>query len=87
MTKQIAIKLPDELVAEVDRLVERGAFASRSQAARDGLRAAVTAQRHRELDRQFRDAAARSPESDEEIAEATRLAIDAIEDEPWERWW
>jgi hypothetical protein len=29
----------------------------------------------------------RLPDDGAELAEATRLAIEAIEDEPWERWW
>ncbi len=87
MTTQIAVKLPAELVGELDRLVERGAFDSRSQAVRTGLEAMVAAQRRQELDRHYRDAFARLPETEAEIAEATRLAVDAIHDEPWERWW
>ena len=87
MTIQIAVKLPDELVGELDRLVERGAFDSRSQGVRAGLEAMVGSYRRKELDERYRDAFARLPESDEEIAEATRLGVDAIRDEPWERWW
>jgi RimJ/RimL family protein N-acetyltransferase len=33
------------------------------------------------------DLIARVPETEEEIAEAKHLAVDAIHDEPWERWW
>lgn len=87
MTKQIAVKLPDELVGEIDELVERGAFASRSQAVRAGLDAIVAARRQDELERRYREAAARHPETADELAEATRLAVDAIDDEPWEPWW
>lgn len=87
MTKQIAVKLPDELVNALDRLVELGAFDSRSQAVRSGLSAIVGAHRSQELGRLYRDAIASLPETEEEIAEATRLAVDAINDEPWERWW
>jgi Arc/MetJ-type ribon-helix-helix transcriptional regulator len=87
MTIQIAIKLTDELVGEVDRLVERGDFASRSQAIRTGLEGLVADRRRQELDRRYRDAMARFPETDEEIVEARRSAVDAINEEPWERWW
>ncbi len=87
MTTQIAVKLPDELVSEIDRLVEGGAFASRSQAIRSGLEAMVAGRHRLEIDRQFHDAAAGHPETREDIADATRLAVDAIRDEPWERWW
>lgn len=87
MTTQIAVKLPDELIDEIDRLVEQGAFPSRSQAVRTGLDTLVSAHRRRETDRRYREAVARYPESPEELAEARRLAVDAIHDEPWERWW
>lgn len=87
MTIQIAVKLPDELVREIDRLVDGGAFDNRSQAVRSGLEAIVASRRRQEIDRRYKDAMARLPETPEEIGEATRLAIDAIDDEPWERWW
>lgn len=87
MTKQIAVKLSDELVDELDRLIDAGCFESRSQAVRSGLEAAVAAQRGRELDQRYRDAFDRLPESPDEIAEARRLGVEAIRDEPWERWW
>ncbi len=87
LTTQIAVKLPDRLVGELDRLVEAGAFASRSQAVRSGLEAMVAARRSEEIDRRYRDAGTRVPESDAELSDATRLAVGAIDDEPWERWW
>jgi len=87
MTTQIAVKLPDRLVGELDRLVEAGAFDSRSQAVRSGLKAMVAARRREDVDREYRNASAQVPESDVELAEAHRLAVDAIHDEPWERWW
>lgn len=87
MTKQIAVKVPQELVESVDELVAGGHFDSRSHAVRAGLEAAVAARRHQQLDRRYRDVFARSPETAGEVAEAKRLAVDAIEDEPWERWW
>lgn len=87
MTIQVAVKLPDELVAELDRLVAAGSFASRSQAIRSGLEAVVAGRHREEIDLRYREAMTRLPETDEEIAEATRLAIDSINDEPWERWW
>lgn len=61
MTIQIAVKLPDDLVDEVDRLVQRGDFDSRSQAVRRGLEAMVADRRRQELDRRYRDAMSRLP--------------------------
>ncbi|MEZ5121159.1 MAG: hypothetical protein R2736_06235 [Solirubrobacterales bacterium] len=87
MTIQIAVKLPDELVHAIDGLVERGAFPNRSQAVRMGLEAMVAASERQEAEQLYRDAVARVPETEAELDEATRLAIEAIHDEPWERWW
>lgn len=87
MTIQIAVKLPDDLVHEIDRLIDSGAFANRSQAVRSGLAALVADQRRQETDRRYADAMLRYPETPEELASATRLAADAINEEPWERWW
>ena len=87
MTRQLAVKLPDDLVDELDRLVQAGAFDSRSQAIRTGIEAMVARHRRQEIDQRFRDGAARFPETIEDIDEATALAISSIDDEPWERWW
>lgn len=87
MTTQIAVKLPDELVGEIDRLVDQGAFASRSQAVRTGLDSLVSAHRRRETDRLYQEAAARHPATPEELADARRRAVASIHEEPWERWW
>ncbi|MDQ3352941.1 MAG: ribbon-helix-helix domain-containing protein [Actinomycetota bacterium] len=84
---QIAVKLPDELVAEVDELVADGAFANRSVAVRRGLEAIVDSERRRRLDGAYEDGYRRIPETEQELAEATRLAIQAIHDEPWDPWW
>ncbi|MGI8623761.1 MAG: hypothetical protein ACR2NB_09820 [Solirubrobacteraceae bacterium] len=74
-------------MTEIDRLVEAGTYNSRSQAIRSGLEVMVAAQRRDEIDRRYRDAATRLPETKEELDEATDLAVSAINDEPWERWW
>ena len=81
---QVAIRLPNELVAEVDRLVQQGTFESRSQAIRSGLEAIVAGRHRQELERRYAEA---PPETEEDLAEAKRLAIASIHDEPWERWW
>lgn len=87
MTKQIAVKLPDGLVDELDRLVRAGTFHSRSQAVRTGIEAMVARQHRQEIDQRFRDSATLHPETVEDIDESTALAISSIEEEPWERWW
>lgn len=87
MTVQVAVKLPDELAAELDRLVQSGAFDSRSEALRAGLEEVIATREHELLRERYREAMARHPETAKEIADARRLAAEAIEEEPWERWW
>ncbi|MCL2769223.1 MAG: hypothetical protein FWD42_03840 [Solirubrobacterales bacterium] len=85
MTVQIAVKLPDALARELDRLVQRGDFESRSQSLREGLEAILAARQREALRERYRAAAARDPETAGELADATRLAIESIREEPWER--
>jgi Arc/MetJ-type ribon-helix-helix transcriptional regulator len=87
MTIQVAVKLPDELVRAVDRLVAQGAFANRSLAVRSALEQLVRHDQRRRIDAAFAEGFARRPEDERELEDARRLAIEAIEDEPWEKWW
>ena len=87
MSTQIAVKLPDGLVAELDALVARGAFDSRSDAVRHGIEALVRSSERQRIDAAFEEAFSRYPDTAEELAEATRLAIESINEEPWEKWW
>jgi len=47
---QIAVRLPDQLVQAVDRMVERGRFASRTDAIRAAVDRLVADDREAELD-------------------------------------
>lgn len=87
MTTQIALKLPDALAAALDELVERGVYPNRSQAVRVAVEALVRRSAAERIDAAFAEGFTRHPERPEEIADATRLAVEAIEDEPWEPWW
>lgn len=87
MTVQIAVKLPDRLVDEIDALVADGAFASRSDAVRHGIEALVRAGERRRVDLAFAEGFQRMPDRDDEMEDAARLAIESIHDEPWDTWW
>lgn len=87
MTIQIAVKLPDALANDLDRLVARGDFKSRSQAVREGLEEVLAARERERLRERYRDALTQHPETPGELADARRLAVESIEDEPWEPWW
>lgn len=87
MPVQIAVKIPDQMLAAVDELVAAGRFSSRSGAVKAGLRIVVDQAERDAVDRAFTDGFRRHPDNPDELADARRLGIDAIEDEPWERWW
>jgi len=87
MSIQLAVKLPESLADELDRLVSEGTFASRSDAVRHAVEVLVRAEDRGRIDRAFAEGFARHPDTATEIADATRLAVESIEDEPWERWW
>jgi Arc/MetJ-type ribon-helix-helix transcriptional regulator len=87
MTVQIAVKLPDELVAAVDRLVDNDRFASRSEAVRAGLQRMVADAAALTIDQAFADGVSAHPDTDDDLQRATALAIESIDDEPWEKWW
>ena len=87
MTVQIAVKLPDELLAAVDRLVDDDHFASRSEIVRAGLQRMVADAASRTIDRAFADGVCSHPDTDDDVQRATTLALESIDDEPWEKWW
>jgi Arc/MetJ-type ribon-helix-helix transcriptional regulator len=87
MTVQVAVKLPEQLADELDRLVQSGVFDSRSQGLRAGLEAIIARREQERLRARYREAMSKHPETASELAQAGRLAVEAIEEEPWERWW
>lgn len=87
MTIQIAVKLPDEVVAGLDRLVGDGRYPNRSQVVRRALELLLSADGRHRIDSAFARGFAEHPESPAELSDAMRLAREAIDDEPWERWW
>lgn len=84
---QIAVKLPDGLVRELDELVAQGLFSSRSSAVRRAVEIIVSGQQRQALDEAYVNGYRQVPESESELAEAKRLATQTIADEPWDKWW
>jgi Arc/MetJ-type ribon-helix-helix transcriptional regulator len=87
MTIQIAVKLPDDVVDAIDQLVRAGGAQSRSDAVRTGLGLLLRRSRSDAIDQAFADGFRRMPEQADELDDAWRLGVAAIDDEPWERWW
>ena len=80
---QIAVRLDDELVAQVDHLVRSGVVASRSHAVRDGLRALVDQQRRRSVAEAIVEGYRRLPQTDSEVGWSDEATIAMIAEEPW----
>ena len=80
---QIAVRLEDELVAQVDQLVRSGVVTSRSHAVRDALRALVDQQRRRSVGEAIADGYRRLPQTDSEIAWSDEVTAAMIAEEPW----
>lgn len=80
---QIAVRLDDELVAQVDHLVVTGVVKSRSQAVREGLRALVDQRRRLAVGEAIADGYRRLPQTDDETAWTDEATAAMIAEEPW----
>lgn len=74
MTSQIAIRIPDQQLKELDESVKRGEFASRTDAVRHALTGLLAELREREIAREYRDAYTRHPQ-DPKIGEAGAILL------------
>jgi Arc/MetJ-type ribon-helix-helix transcriptional regulator len=82
-TAQIAVRLSEELLAEVDELVAQGVYESRAAAVRAGLEAVAESERRRQIDRAVIAGYRRIPAGDADHQSAVASLRDAILDEPW----
>jgi len=82
-TEQIAVRLPHELLAEVDDLVARGVYESRAAAVRAGIEAVAEAERSRRIDGAVLEGYRRSPTGEADREAAIASLRDAILEEPW----
>lgn len=81
--QQIAVRLPEELLDELDVLVDRGVYDSRAAAVRAGIEAVIARARRAAEDAAIVDGYRRIPPTDTEEAAATASMRDAILEEPW----
>jgi len=82
MTTQLAFRIPNELLAEVDRLVSAGDYGSRTDVVKAALQRLLAAARERELDAAIVAGYQRVPdaEADPWVDAATRALV---AEEPW----
>ena len=80
---QLVTRISDALAAELDRLVEDGVAASRSEAVRLAVERLVDRERRRRIGQAIVDGYTRMPQTDEEQEWADAAARDMIGDDRW----
>lgn len=82
-TEQIAVRVPDDQLAILDDMVERGVYRSRADAVRAGIRAVAELDRRQQTDRAIVEGYRRLPPTRSERDAAIASLRDAIAEEPW----
>lgn len=83
MSQQIAVRIPDDLAAELQRLVDRGAHATTAEAVRAGIRLVVAHERRKQVDAAIVDGYRRHPPTAADEGWADAAGRDMIAEEPW----
>jgi Arc/MetJ-type ribon-helix-helix transcriptional regulator len=82
-TEQIAVRLPEELLNELDALVASGVYESRAAAVRASVEALMVLKRRQQTDRSIVEGYRRTPPTTDEHDSAVASLRDAIAEEPW----
>jgi Arc/MetJ-type ribon-helix-helix transcriptional regulator len=82
-SEQIAVRLPEQLLAELDDIIRRGVYDSRAAAVRAGLEAIMHLEAQRQIDRTIVDGYTRLPPTEADTSAALASLRAAILDEPW----
>ena len=82
-TEQVAVRVPNELLSELDELVARGAFQSRAAAVRAGIELLTRVEHRREVDKAILQGYRRAPPTTAEEEAALASLREAIAEEPW----
>lgn len=80
---EVAVRLPGEMVAAVDRLVADGIFTSRSEVVRVAVAGLLRSHEEDVADQQIVFGYLRLPQEDSEISAAAAATRALVEAEPW----
>ncbi len=86
MSTQLALRLPDDLLADLDWLVVRCQYSTRTEAMRTAIEAAIKAERSRAIDEQYLAAYTKYPQTEEELADLSWQSSPDLDDEDWSGW-
>lgn len=82
-TEQIAVRVPEELLEQLDDLVAIGVYRSRAAGVRAGIEAIMELERRRTIDRAVVEGYERVPLTATERGAAIASLREAIIEEPW----
>ncbi len=82
-TEQIAVRLPKQLLDELDELLAAGIYESRAAAVRAGVEAITALQHRRRVDEAILEGYRRAPSTAVEHEDAATSLRHAIAQEPW----
>lgn len=82
-SQQIAIRLPQQLLRDLDELVADGLYESRAAAVRAGVESLTALQHRQRIDEAIVDGYRRSPPTIGEDNAAMASLREAIAEEPW----
>jgi Arc/MetJ-type ribon-helix-helix transcriptional regulator len=83
MPVQLVTRVPDSIAEAVDHLVEKGVFASRSDAVRAGLETVVDRERRDAIGRAIVEGYRRIPQDADDLAWSDAATSAMIAEEPW----
>ncbi len=83
MSTQLAIRLPDDLLRDLDWVIIRRNYDSRAEAMRDALVKLIDQERRRQIDEQYIEAYTRMPQTEEEMADIPWQSWDLDGDDDW----
>jgi Arc/MetJ-type ribon-helix-helix transcriptional regulator len=83
MLTQIALRIPEECIIELDELVAEGQVATRSEAARYAIVHFLEDRRTERDVQRLIDSYVAAPQTDEEVADALVVLNALIAEEPW----
>jgi len=83
MSTQLAIRLPDDLLRDLDWLVVRLSYDSRTEAMREALVRLIDQERRRQIGEEIAEGYRRMPQTEEEMADIPSQSWDLDGDDDW----
>jgi len=83
MSTQLAIRLPDDLLRDLDWLVVRLSYDSRTEAMREALVRLIDQERRRQIGEEIAEGYRRMPQTEDEMADISFQSWDLDGDDDW----